>query len=71
MRRRVDVADRRALRQVFHHARLCDPGGTIRQLEVLLDSRSGETRALAVEALLSLHVRRLFLPFLPALRRRC
>jgi len=59
------------LRRAFRQARLCDSGGAIRQLEVLLDSRSGETRALAVEALLSLRVRSLFLPFLPALRRRC
>ncbi|MGE3741582.1 MAG: hypothetical protein AB7I59_18985 [Geminicoccaceae bacterium] len=71
IRRRVDIADRRALRQAFHPARRCDPGGTIRQLEYLLDSRNDEARALAVEALLSLRMRRLFLPFLPALRRRC
>jgi hypothetical protein len=71
IRRRVDGADRRALQQAFRQARRCAPGGSIRQLEILLDSRSGETRALAVEALLSLRVRRLFLPFLPALRRRC
>ncbi len=71
IRRRVDLADRRALRAVFRQTRLCDPGRTMRQLELLLDSRTPETRALAVEALLSLPVRRLFLPFLPALRRRC
>ena len=45
-------------------------GGAIRQLEVLLDSRSAETRALTIEALLSLPVRSLFQPFVPALRRR-
>ena len=68
--RQVDVADRRALRAAFAAARRCDRGGAVRQLEILLDSRSLETRALVVEALLSLPVRRLFLPFLPALRRR-
>ena len=46
------------------------PGRAVGQLEVLLDSRSPELRALVVEAVLSLPVRRLFLPFLPALRRR-
>ena len=70
IRRRVDLADRRALRQAFRQARRCDQGGAIRQLEILLDSRSAETRALTIEALLSLPVRSLFQPFVPALRRR-
>ncbi len=44
--------------------------GPTTRLEVLLDSRSPERRALVVETVLSLPLRRLFLPFLPALRRR-
>ncbi len=70
VRRRVERADRRALRAAFALARRCDPGGPTARLETLLDSRSPERRALAVEAMLSLPLRRLFLPFLPALRRR-
>lgn len=70
IRRRIDRADRRALRQVFALARRCDQGGPTARLEVLLDSRSAERRALVVEAVLSLPLRRLFVPFLPALRRR-
>ena len=70
LRRRVERADRRALAQVFRDARRCDPSDALAQLEVLLDSRSRERRALVAEAVLSLPVRRLFLPFLPALRRR-
>ncbi|MFO1048068.1 MAG: hypothetical protein U1E52_09245 [Geminicoccaceae bacterium] len=70
LRRRVEEADRRALRQAFRQARQWDGGGTVRRLETLLDSRSAETRALVIEALLSLRIRRLFEPFLPALRRR-
>jgi hypothetical protein len=68
--RRVDRADRRALSEAFAQARRCDQGGALPQLEVLLDSRNLELRALVVETLLSLPVRPLFLPFLPALRRR-
>ena len=68
--RRVDRADRRALRTAFALARRCDPGGPMARLETLLDSRSAERRALVVEAVLSLPLRRLFLPLLPALRRR-
>ena len=56
--------------QASAQARRCDPGGALAQLEVLLDSRSPERRALVAETVLSLPVRRLFLPFLPALRRR-
>ena len=63
-------ADRRALRTAFALARRCDPGGPTARLETLLDSRSAERRALVVEAVLSLPLRRLFLPLLPALRRR-
>ena len=70
MRYQIDRADRRALRQVFAHARRCDHGGPMTRLEVLLDSRSAELRALVVEAVVSLPLRRLFLPFQPALRRR-
>lgn len=70
LRRRVEQADRRALRQAFGKARQWDGGGTVRRLETLLDSRNPETRALVIEALLSLRLRRLFVPFLPALRRR-
>ena len=70
IRGRVDRADRRALRQVFAQARRCDRGGPMTRLEVLLDSRSAELRALVTEAVLSLPLRRLFLPFQPALRRR-
>ena len=70
LRRRIERADRRALAQVFRDARRCDPSDALAQLEVLLDSRSRERRALVAEAVLSLPVRRLFLPFLPALRRR-
>jgi hypothetical protein len=69
-RDRVERADRRALRAVFAAARRCDPGGPAVRLEVLLDSRSAETRALVVETLLSLPLRRLFRPFLACLRRR-
>ncbi len=69
-RRRVDRADRRALRQVFAQARRCDRDGPMTRLEFLLDSRSAELRALVTEAVLSLPLRRLFLPFQPALRRR-
>ena len=70
IRGRVDRADRRALRQVFAQARRCDRDGPMSRLEVLLDSRSAELRALVTEAVLSLPLRRLFLPFQPALRRR-
>ena len=70
LRRRIERADRRALAQVFADARRCDPSEALAQLEVLLDSRSPERRALVAETVLSLPVRRLFLPFLPALRRR-
>ena len=68
--RRVDRADRRALRIAFAWARRCDPGGPTARLETLLDSRNAERRALVVEAVLSLPLRGLFLPLLPALRRR-
>ena len=67
---RIDRADRRAMRQVFAQARRCAEGGPMARLEILLDSRSPERRALVVEAVLSLPLRRLFLPFQPALRRR-
>ena len=70
LRLRVERADRRALRAAFALARRCDPGGPTARLETLLDSRSPERRALVVEAVLSLPLRRLFLPFVPALRRR-
>ena len=46
------------------------PRRTYSRLEVLLDSRNPELRALVAEAVLSLPLRRLFLPFQPALRRR-
>jgi hypothetical protein len=71
LRRRIERADRRALAQVFQDARRCDPSAALAQLEVLLDSRSLERRALVAETVLSLPVRRLFLPFLPALCRCC
>ncbi|MFL5333446.1 MAG: hypothetical protein ACJ8H8_09770 [Geminicoccaceae bacterium] len=70
LRRQIERADRRALAQVFKDARRCDPSDALAHLEVLLDSRSPERRALVAETVLSLPVRRLFLPFLPALRRR-
>jgi hypothetical protein len=52
IRRRVERADRRALRAAFALARRCDPGGPTARLEILLDSRSAERRALVVEAVL-------------------
>jgi hypothetical protein len=67
---RIERADRRAVRQLFALARRCDHGGPMTRLEVLLDSRSPELRALVVEAVLSLPLRRLFLPFQPVLRSR-
>jgi hypothetical protein len=67
---RIERADRRAVRRLFALARRCDHGGPMTRLEVLLDSRSPELRALVVEAVLSLPPRRLFLPFQPVLRRR-
>ena len=70
LRRWIERADRQALAQVFRDARRCDPSDALAQLEVLFDSRSPERRALVAETVLSLPVRRLFLPFLPALRRR-
>ena len=70
VRDRIDRADRRAMRRVFAEARRCQQGGPMTRLEALLDSRSPELRALVVEAVLSLPLRRLFLPFQAALRRR-
>ena len=70
VRRRVDRADRRAVRTAFVLARRCDPEGPTPRLEAMLDARSPERRALAAEALLSLPLRGLFRPFVPALRRR-
>ena len=67
--RQVAHADRRALAAAFAQARGCDPGMAMAQLEALLDSRSAERRALVAETVLSLPVRRLFQPFLPALRQ--
>ena len=58
LRRRIERADRRALAQVFQDARRCDPSAALAQLEVLLDSRSPERRALVAETVLSLPVRR-------------
>ena len=70
LERQVARADRRALAAAFAQAQRCDPGRVLAQLETLLDSRSAERRALVAETVLSLPVRRLFQPFLPALRQR-
>lgn len=67
---RIAAADRRALAEVFAQARRCAPGGLLPQLEVLLDSRRLELRALVAETLLSLPTRELFRAFIPALRTR-
>lgn len=66
--RRVARANRRALAEVFARAKSCHSGSLLPQLEVLLDSRRLELRALVAEAVLSLPVRPLFIAFLPALR---
>jgi hypothetical protein len=70
LERRVAHADRRALAEAFARAHGVDTGQALPQLEILLDSRSAELRALVAETVLSLPVRRLFQDFLPALRRR-
>ena len=56
------------LAEVFARAKSCHSGSLLPQLEVLLDSRRLELRALVAEAVLSLPVRPLFIAFLPALR---
>lgn len=68
LERRVARANRRALAEAFARAKGCDPAGVLPRLEVLLDSRRLELRAIVAEAVLSLPVRRLFVAFLPALR---
>lgn len=65
---RVARADRRALAAAFARAKSCDSSGVLPRLELLIDSCRLELRALAAETLLSLPVRRLFVPFLPVLR---
>lgn len=69
LERRMALANRRALAEVFEHAKRCDPEGSmLPQLELMLDSRDPELRALAAETVLSLPVRPLFLDLMPALR---
>ena len=68
LERRVARANRRALAAAFAEARRCDPGDLLPRLEVMIDSRRLDRRALVAETVLSLPVRRLFVPILPALR---
>jgi hypothetical protein len=69
LERRVALANRRALAEVFERAKRCDTeDNMLPQLELILGSRHPELRALAAETVLSLPVRRLFLDLMPALR---
>jgi hypothetical protein len=67
-RQRIQAINRRSLQTALARSAELDPSGTVRLLARRLEDPDPDTRAMAVEALLSLPVRPVLLPFLPVLQ---
>jgi hypothetical protein len=66
-RHRIQAINRRSLQAALARSAELDPSGTVRLLARRLEDPDPDTRAMAVEALLSLPVRPVLLPVLPVL----